>query len=146
MSEKIKISRKNLECSYLFLIYVFWKGVQTFHLKNSENLGFLCYFVKAKTKKCNKKNLSFLDQFRMLKFAFDTCFLKVNVHASLKVATKGSFRCKKILIFTTVNTKHGTVNLVFIIDERPIFKKYIAQLKQKLNRTNDPLIKKKHHV
>ena len=101
MSEKIKISRKNLECSYLFQIYVFWKGVQTFHLKNSENLGFLCYFVKAKTKKCNKKNLSFLDQFRMLKFAFDTCFLKVNVHASLKVATKGSFRCQKILIFTT---------------------------------------------
>ena len=53
------------------------------------------YFSKAKTEECDQKILSLSDKFGMLMSGLDTHFLEVNVHALLKIATKGSVRGKK---------------------------------------------------
>ena len=65
-------------------------------VENSEYLAFLSFFSKAKTEKCNRTNLSVSNKFEMVIPRSVTYFLEVRVHASLKVATKGSFRGKKL--------------------------------------------------
>ena len=43
------------------------------------------------------KRIKFLsDKFRILMCGLDTCFLEVSAHALLKIATKTSFRGKKL--------------------------------------------------
>ena len=44
----------------------------------------------------DQKKLSLSDKFGMLISGLDTYFLEVSAHALLKVATKGSFRGKKL--------------------------------------------------
>ena len=56
---------------------------------------FEAFFSKAKTKECDRSNLSVSDKFGMITPFSATFVLEMSAQVSLKVANKGSFRDKK---------------------------------------------------
>ena len=65
--------------------------------KKLKKLRFSGYFSKAKTEELDQKNFTDCKKIGMIISFSSTDFLKVAARASLKVATKLSFRRKKTL-------------------------------------------------
>ena len=74
--------------------------------------------IKAKTEWCDRSNLCFCDTFRTFISCSAIYFLEVVAHLSLKVATAGSFRCKKtskMSIFEAINlSKNEVVRSIYV--------------------------------
>ena len=65
-------------------------------VKKNENLDFHGIFLKQKRMGATKNMEVSPKKFRIITRGLNKYFLEVSAHVSLKVATKGSFRGKKI--------------------------------------------------
>ena len=115
-----------LSCFWKFhtlFSYIFWWRVARVSLNVATNafllqverpqeLTFWGYYFKAKMGECNQSNMCFLDDFLRFIPWTTSHFLKEGAHFSLKVATKGALRGKKILkIYETKKFKMFLINL-----------------------------------
>ena len=88
---------------------------------NSQNYYFLGYYSKAKAEECDQYNLCFCDYFQRSIACIKTYCLERNVHISMVVTTKDSFRGKKTLVnyylsryYTNTNTeRYNQIDLLF---------------------------------
>ena len=67
-----------------------------FRCKNSKDLALLFLSSKLKTWECDQKGWSVFDQFAIIISSSATNFLETDARVSLKVATKGPLRGKKL--------------------------------------------------
>ena len=115
-----------LSCFWKFhtlFSYIFWWRVARVSLNVATNafllqverpqkLTFWGYYFKAKMGECNQSNMCFLDDFLRFIPWTTSHFLKEGAHFSLKAATKGALRGKKILkIYETKKFKMFLINL-----------------------------------
>ena len=64
-------------------------------IKNLKKENFWGYYSKAKTEKCDRRNLCFCDTFGMFKTCSTIYFLEMSARSLLKPGTSGPFRGKK---------------------------------------------------
>ena len=133
----------------LFLIYIndLTKAIifsSVHHFADDTNILYVSSSLKDISKKINHDLSNLVHWLRANKISLNVSKTEIVIFKSYsnRITKHLNFRLSGQIIIPKNHTKY----IEIIIDEHVIFKEYMAQLRQKLNRTNGLLVKLRHQV